>query len=134
MAIKNDIKRQVSEIKRNAANTIRNKIPLNIEKALTGVGVVVANKAQEYTPIEYSNLINSQYHTVEQSTNGYRAVVVYVANYAAALHNRIDWSPRKPEFKAGPAWNPRATHHFLTRAAKEEQTTINRIMLGDLEL
>lgn len=129
-----DVKRQVSTIQRNAKKVIRGTIPRKVEQALTGVGVVVANKALEYTPLEYSLLQNSQYRIVEATEKGYQAKVGYTMNYAAALHNRTDWKPRPPNMKAGPAWNPNAKPRFLYLAAEEEQVTINRIMLGDLEL
>ena len=130
----NSIRKQVAAIQNNAKRVIKDKIPLNIERALTAVGVVVANKAQEYTPIEYGLLQNSQYRLIEATPTSYRVKVGYTANYAAPLHDRTDWSPRPPDQKAGPAWNPRAKPRFLYSAAEEEMTTITRIMLGDLEL
>lgn len=128
------IKAQVRAIQQTAKSVIQDKIPSNIERALTSVGVVVANKSLEYTPLEYGILQNSQYQTLQSSTNGYSVSVGYTANYAGALHDRTDWKPRPPDQKAGPAWNPNAKPKFLYSAAEEEQTTINRIMLGDLEL
>lgn len=126
-------KRQVAQIQRNAKQMLSSKIPRDVERGLTGVGVVVANKAQEYTPVEYGILQNSQYRVVEGTQSGYRVRVGYTAKYAAALHDTF-WSPRPPDQKAGPAWNPNASPKFLARAGNEEKTTITRIMLGDLEL
>ena len=68
----NSIRKQVAAIQNNAKRVIKDKIPLNIERALTAVGVVVANKAQEYTPIEYGLLQNSQYRLIEATPNSYR--------------------------------------------------------------
>ena len=107
---------------------------MNIERALTSVGVVVANKSLEYTPLEYGILQNSQYQTIQTTPTGASVSVGYTAKYAGALHDRTDWKPRRPDQKSGPAWNPNAKPKFLSSAAAEEQTTINRIMLGDLEL
>ena len=134
MATKNDIRKQVATIQRNAREVLRGRIPRAIERGLTGVTVVVANKAQEYTPIEYGLLQNSQYRIIEVTANGYQAKVGYTMAYSAPLHDRTDWSPRPPDQKAGPAWNPRAKPRFLYSAAQEEMTTITRIMLQDLEL
>ena len=134
MATKTDIKRQVAQIQRNAKEILTRRIPMQVERALTTVGTIVANKAQEYTPVEYGILQNSQYRVVEATANGYQVAVGYIADYAAPLHNRTNWQPRPPDQKAGPAWNPNATPKFLERAGLEEQTTVTRIMLGDLEL
>jgi hypothetical protein len=128
------IKAQVRAIQQNAKRVIKDKIPHNIERALTAVGVVVANKALEYTPLEYGILQNSQYQTLQVTPNGYSVSVGYTAKYAGALHDRTDWNPRPPDQKKGPAWNPNAKHHFLTDAADDVRVTINQIMLGDLQL
>lgn len=128
------IKAQVRAIQQNAKRVIKDKIPHNIERALTSVGVVVANKALEYTPLEYGILQNSQYQTLQVAPNGYSVSVGYTANYAGALHDRTDWNPRPPDQKQGPAWNPNAKPKFLYSAAEEVKVTINQIMLGDLQL
>ena len=127
-------RRQAQTIQRNTRQLMRQRIPRKIERALTGVGIVVANKAQEYTPVEYSLLINSQYRRVDAYPNRYTVSVGYTQDYAAALHNRKDWSPRPPDAKQGPAWNPDAKPGFLTLGADETRTTQTRILLGDLKL
>lgn len=134
MATASNIKRQVAAIQRNARQLMRSKMPRDIERALTTVGVVVANKALEYTPVEFSLLVNSQYQILSVSPNSYSVRVGYTQDYAAPLHERKDWSPRPPGVKDGPAWNPSAKPKFLTSAAKEERPTITRIVLGDLRL
>lgn len=134
MATASSIKRQTAAIQRNARQLMRGKIPRDIERALTTIGVVVANKALEYTPVEFSLLVNSQYQILSASPTSYSVRVGYTQDYAAPLHERTDWSPRQPDMKDGPAWNPNAKTKFLTSAADEERPTITRIMLGDLRL
>lgn len=128
------IKRQTQQVMRNYNRIAKQTIPAKIERALFAVGVSVANKSLEYTPLEYSMLQNSNYHIVEDKTNGWRAVVGFTQEYAAPLHERTDWNPRPPDQKAGPAWNPNATPKFLTRAANEQKTEITQILTGDLRL
>lgn len=128
------IRKQAQDIQRNAKKLAAETIPRNIERALTGVGIVVGNKALEYTPIEFSMLVNSQYRAVDAYPNRYSVRVGYTADYAAALHEREDWSPRPVEDKKGPAWNPNAKPKFLTDAAEETRIEYTRIMLGDLKL
>lgn len=127
-------RRQVQTIERNVRQVMRQKIPQRINRALTGVGVVVGNKSLEYTPVEFSMLVNSQYRRLDAYPNRYTVSVGYTAEYAAALHNRTDWSPRAPENKQGPAWNPNASPKFLLRAADETRAMQTRILLGDLKL
>lgn len=127
-------RRQAQMIQRNTRQLMRQRIPRNIERALTGVGIVVANKAQERAPVEYSILINSQYRRLDAYPTRYTVSIGYTADYAAALHNRKDWSPRPPDQKAGPAWNPNAQPGWLTWAGDTTRTTQTRIMLGDLKL
>lgn len=128
------IKQQAQQINRNVRKLTEREIPLNIERALTVVAIIVGNKALEYTPIEFSMLVNGQYRTIDAYANGYTARVGYTANYAAALHERTDWSPRPVEDKKGPAWNPNAKPKFLTDAAKETKIEYTRVLLGDLKL
>lgn len=131
-------RRQAQMIQRNTRQLMRQRIPRNIERALTGVGIVVANKAQEYTPVEYGLLINSQYRRVDAYANRYTVSIGYTQDYAVYLHGTKTysplWKPREPGKKEGPAWNPDAKPRFLDRAGDETRTTQTRIMLGDLKL
>lgn len=129
-----DIAAQTRQIQKNAKELIQGEIPKDIERALTAVGVVVGNKSLEYTPVEFSILVNSQYRIVKVKPNGYRVTVGYTQGYAAPLHERTDWSPRPPSQKLGPAWNPNAKPKFLTMAAEETRETQRRIIIGDLHL
>lgn len=130
-----DIQRQLAAINRRTAQVFTKTIPLKIERALTASAIVVGNKALEYTPVEYAVLANSQYREITNlPSGGFVARIGYTAGYAAALHERTDWSPRPPEMKQGPAWNPRAKPKFLSDAGEETMTTVRRIMLEDLKL
>lgn len=129
-----DIAAQTRQIQKNAKTLIQDEIPKDIDRALTALGVVVGNKSLEYTPVEFSMLVNSQYRVVEAKPNGYRVKVGYTQEYAAPLHERTNWSPRPPDQKLGPAWNPNAKPKFLTMAAEETRETQRRIVMGDLQL
>ena len=130
-----DIRRQIAAINKRSAEVFTQTIPRKIERALTASAIVVGNKALYYTPVEFAMLANSQYREVrDNGAGGYFARIGYTADYAAALHERTDWSPRPPEMKKGPAWNPRAKPGFLFEAGEETKVTVRRIMLGDLKL
>lgn len=130
-----DIKRQIAAVNRRSAEVFTKTIPRKIERALTASAIVVGNKAIEYTPTEYGLLAMSQYREVrDNGAGGYFARIGYTAAYAAALHERTDWSPRPPELKSGPSWNSRAKTGFLSAAGEETLVTVRRIMLQDLKL
>ena len=130
-----DIRRQIAAINKRSAEVFTQTIPRKIERALTAAAVVVGNKALSYTPVEFSMLANSQYREVrDNGAGGYFARIGYTASYALPLHERTDWSPRPPEMKKGPAYNPRAKPGFLSAAGEETKVTVRRIMLGDLKL
>lgn len=128
------IKQQRRRISQNVRRVVDQTIPLKIERALTAIGIVVGNKALEFTPVEFSLLVNSQDRQTMAIPGGYRVSVVYTQNYAAALHNRDDWKPRPPDQKEGPAWNPKARPEFLAHGAELTRTTQRQIIRGELRL
>ena len=88
-------------------------------EALTKALVYGAGASKEIAPIEFGNLVNSQYRYIEKTPTGFRGFVGYSVNYALFLEDprkggRLDgWQPRPPEDKEGPAWNPIASQGFL---------------------
>ena len=135
MAAAKSIKRQIADINKRSAEVFTKTIPRKVERALTAAAIVVGNKALEYTPVEYGMLANSQFRDIrDNGAGGFTARIGCTANYAAALHERTNWSPRPPEMKDGPAWNPRAKPGFLREAGQETYVTVRRIMLEDIRL
>lgn len=149
----NDIRKQVAAMQRATREIMRGKIPQKIERTLTAVTVAVANKGQEYTPLAYSLLQNSQFRTVEATPTAYIGSVGYTQEYALPLHSpkpggKMDgWKPMDPytrELKTKSAnnyigggsggWNPNATQDWLNIAAREEKATIDRIVIEGLQL
>lgn len=148
-----DIRKQVATIQRNAKEVLKGKIPRKIERTLTAITITVANKAQEYAPLAYGLLQNSQYRTVEVTPTTYKGNVGYTQEYALPLHSpepggKMDgWKPMDPytrEFKTRNAseyvgsgsggWNPNATQDWLNITAREEEANIERIKIGELTL
>ena len=135
MATAKSIKKQIADINKRSAVLFTKTIPKKIERGLTASLVVVGNKANEYVPLEFGLLVNSQFKEIRgNGAGGYTARIGYTANYAAALHERTNWSPRPPEMKDGPAYNPRAKPGFLREAGQETYVTVRRIMLEDIRL
>lgn len=112
------------------------------EAVMTKIIVYAAGASKEIAPIEFNNLINSQFRTVEKTPNGYRGTVGYTVGYAAALENpkpggRLDgWKPLAPEHKFGNAWNPISGQGFLRLAftGQEAAPTIEKIIINGFKL
>jgi hypothetical protein len=57
------------------------------EAVMTKVITYAAGASKEIAPIEFGNLINSQFRRIEQTSTGYRGTLGYTVGYAAALEN-----------------------------------------------
>ena len=68
--------------------------------------------SREFTPVEYSNLVNSVTMWTEVKGETVTGELMYNANYAAALEFGV-WRPRPVSMKEGPAANMDAKPHFL---------------------
>jgi hypothetical protein len=95
------------------------------EKALTEVMIVAGGFAATMTPIDTSNLINSQFRHIGKSSNGVTAMLGYTAAYAAAVHDKKGTTLGKniPRAKNDPSrgnfWDPDAEPEFLKKAFEE---------------
>lgn len=109
---------------------------------LTKVLVYAAGASKELAPIEFGNLINSQFRKIEKTATGWRGVLGYAVSYAAALEDpkpggRLDnWKPVAPENKFGNAWNPIATQGFLRLGftGQESGPAIRKILVNGMRL
>lgn len=95
------------------------------EKALTEVMIVAAGYAATMTPIDTSNLINSQFRQISKSGDKVTAMLGYTAAYAAAVHDKKGTTLGKNilRSKADPSrgnfWDPDAEPGFLKKAFEE---------------
>lgn len=84
----------------------------------------------QYAPVEYSVLINSRRQRVDNVGGKIVGVFGYYTDYAAYLNFSPDWSPRPPERKAGPSWNPNATMGFIQKGfeSSEARAQIQKVI------
>lgn len=109
---------------------------------MTKITVYAAGASKEIAPIEFGNLINSQFRNVEKLANGYRGTVGYTVGYAAALESpksggKLDgWRPRPPEEKAGKGFNPIAGQGFLRLGftGLESAPAIQKIIINGFKI
>lgn len=95
------------------------------EKALLEVMIVASGFAATMTPIDTSNLINSQFRRVNKTSNGVTSMLGYTAAYAAAVHDKKGTTLGKniPRANNDPSrgnfWDPDAEPGFLRKAFEE---------------
>lgn len=110
------------------------------ERALTEVLITAAGYAATMTPIDTSNLINSQFRQITKSGSKVSAMLGYTAAYAAAVHDANGTlkgtnTPRSTSDPSrGNVWDPDAEPEFLRKAFEDSDArrdidaTIERYM------
>lgn len=78
--------------------------------------------SRELAPIEFSLLVNSVIRDVDVTSMIVSGTLSYNTKYAAALEFRMDWKPRPPSMKKGPAWNPKAKPGFLRKGFNDPES------------
>lgn len=128
------------------ATRIVNRLPQFVEttqhraaRAAYAAITLGAAEAAAYTPQHTSNLINSQYKTID--TPGRRVIgrVGYTAEYALPVHEasgKLKGQPRPAENgrAQGNYWDPRGEPEFLRRGMDEAAPQIDRIIKGTLRV
>ena len=121
---------------------VKNVTTKQAETVMTKIVVYAAGASKELAPIEFGNLINSQFRNVVKISTGYRGTVGYTVGYAAALENpksggRLDgWRPVAPENKQGNAWNPISGQGFLRLGftGQESAPAIQKIIINGFKI
>ena len=116
-------------------NALKKKIPQNAERAAHVAGSIIGGYASLMTPVDTSNLINSQYRTVKKEGKRVVAAIGYTAKYAAAVHNAPGTLKGKPRRTGrGNYWDPDAEPKFLEKAATENMDEINAAVMKAMKL
>ena len=96
-----------------------------LQKGLYIAATVGAGYATLLTPVDTSNLINSQYIKVNNSADGVSVSTGYTANYAAAVHSKPGKLKGKPRAnKNGKYWDPQAEPEFLSKGFNDNLNEI----------
>lgn len=116
MAIK--ITKPAKQVKSNMQRAISNIAGDTTERGLTIVAIEITKFAAELTPVDTSNLINSQYRSVDKTSDGWRAGIGYTAGYAEYVH---DGGPKN--------WQkPGAEDEFLSKAVDRNSAYLIKIL------
>jgi len=98
---------------------------------VNAVGAQAGVLSKEKAPLEYGALHNSQRFDVTKGNGYVVGTLSYNTMYASILNDGVyKWNPRPPDKKAGPAWNPNATTHFLEYGfeSNEAKAMINKFL------
>lgn len=132
---------------------IRRQLTLGIasdaERAMHIATSIIGGYASLMTPVDTSNLINSQYRIVKNTGTKVVAAIGYTAKYAAAVHEMSGKLMGKPRAhfgvtKAGVAfgggtergnyWDPDAEPQFLSKAGDDNLSEIDQAVERAMKL
>lgn len=97
---------------------------------MVAILATIGSNAAQYVPIDTATLLNSQFRTVEKGPTGLVGRIGYTQEYAAALHERMDWQPKMPGTPGKPngGYNPDAQPGYLARGVEESREQIKKIL------
>lgn len=123
------------QLRANLNKTLRKDIPKLAENAAHVAGSIIGGYATLMTPIDTSNLVNSQYRTVSKDGTKVIAAIGYTAKYAAAVHEAPGSLKGRPRMNGrGNYWDPDANPKFLEQAATENMQEIDSAIKKAMKL
>ena len=139
----------MAQLRRNVRRQLTLAIPSHAERAMHIATSIIGGYATLMTPVDTSNLINSQYRIVKNEGRRVVAAIGYTARYAAAVHEmsgKLKGQPRA-DFgvtRAGVAfgggtgrgnyWDPSGEPQFLSKAGDENLAEIDNAIRGAMLL
>jgi hypothetical protein len=100
--------------------------------------IIGGGMAATMTPVDTSNLINSQFRIIERVATGVRGRMGYTAAYAAAVHDasgKLKGDPRDPNDPSrGNFWDPAGEPDFLTKGFEQTKADIDAAVKRNLSL
>lgn len=108
------------------------------EEAVTKIAIVGQSNAAALTPIDFGNLINSQFREVRATATGWEASVGYTADYALYVHEAPGalLGTNTPRGKnRGNVWSPDAEPQFLVKGFERDGAQeIQRILATEYKI
>jgi hypothetical protein len=110
-----------ADVARRINKALTVDLPKDVERGLSVMYSILGSQADFYVPIDTAALIKSRSKRFRKSGDKYKLTYGYYSDYAAALHERTDWSPRPPNTagKKGGGYNPNARPDWMTIAWNE---------------
>lgn len=139
----------MAQVRTNLRKQLTLAIPSDAEKAMHVATSIIGGYATLMTPVDTSNLINSQYRIVKNTGTKVVAAIGYTAKYAAAVHGmsgKLKGQPRANfgVTRAGVAfgggtgrgnyWDPSGEPQFLSKAGDENMDEIDAAITKAMKL
>ncbi len=109
------------------------------EDAVTKIAIIGQSNAAAITPVDTSNLLNSQFRNVQATALGWSASVGYTANYALYVHQApgtlLGTGTPRGKGSRGNVWDTGAEPQFLRKGFERDGADeIQRILAAEYRL
>lgn len=117
----------LKRVRANGHKLLTDGIEQRAKRAAYVATSIIAGHASLMTPVEYSNLINSQYTRVVKAGTRISGYIGYTAAYAFFVHEAKGTMKgiERPS-GLGNYWAPNGKPKFLTRAGDDNKSEIDR--------
>lgn len=130
----------MAQVRSNVRKRLTLAIPSHAERAMHIATSIIGGYATLMTPVDTSNLINSQYRIVKNTGTKVVAAIGYTAKYAAAVHEMSGKLMGQPRANFGVTrtgvafgggtgrgnyWDPSGEPQFLSKAGDENLAEID---------
>lgn len=125
------------QVRKNLRQQLTLAIPSDAERAMHIATSIIGGYATLMTPVDTSNLINSQYRIVKNTGTKVVAAIGYTAKYAAAVHAKPGTLRGKGIVRPsgrGNYWGPDAEPKFLSKAGDENLAEIDQAVERAMKL
>ena len=127
----------MAQVRKNLRQQLTLAIPSDAERAMHIATSIIGGYATLMTPVDTSNLINSQYRIVKNSGTKVVAAIGYTAKYAAAVHEKPGTlrgaGVMRPSGR-GEFWSPDAEPQFLRKAGDDNLSEIDQAVERAMKL
>lgn len=127
----------MAQLRRNMRQQLTLAIPSHAERAMHIATSIIGGYATLMTPVDTSNLINSQYRIVKNEGRRVVAAIGYTARYAAAVHEKPGTlrgaGVMRPSGR-GAFWSPDAEPQFLSKAGDDNLSEIDQAVERAMKL
>ena len=127
----------MAQVRKNLRQQLTLAIPADAERAMHIATSIIGGYATLMTPVDTSNLINSQYRIVKNTGTKVVAAIGYTAKYAAAVHAKPGTlrgaGVMRPSGR-GNYWDPDAEPQFLSKAGDDNLSEIDQAVERAMKL
>ncbi len=127
----------MAQVRKNLRKQLTLAIPSDAERAMHVATSIIGGYATLMTPVDTSNLINSQYRIVKNTGTKVVAAIGYTAKYAAAVHEKPGTlrgaGVMRPSGR-GNYWDPSGEPKFLSKAGDDNLSEIDQAVERAMKL